>query len=293
MPHTGMQGPHEGMDTIMGVMGPMARSMLDLDLFCRSINGCKPWYYEAQQISKEWRSLNLDTTRKLTIAVMRDDGMVFPHPPVLAALDRAVAKLKDAGHEIVEWLPNRAAECEELLFTLCLQDRGEEYRQHCAISGEPLIPGVEWLLSEKAPKENVQHPYELWKLVRTREILRQQGVDQWTAYPKLDAILCPGAPTLAPPHDTSRHWGYTSMFNVLDWPGVTFPVNKPTEEEMLRAEAEWSGRNVRSEVEKYVHDTWSREVFAGAPVGLQLVGRRLEEEKLLEDAWLVERALKQ
>ena len=276
----------------MGVIGPMARSLLDLDLFCRSINDLKPWYYEAQQISKDWRPLNLDSERKLVIAVMRDDGMVLPHPPVLAALDKAVAHLKAAGHTIVEWTANRAAESESLLFTLCLQDQGEEYRKHCELSGEPLIPGIEWLLRTHAPKTAVEHPYDLWKFVRTREILRQQGVDQWTSFGKLDAILCPGVPTLAPPHDTSRHWGYTSMFNVLDWPGVTFPVSHVSKHELALAEEDWRKVEARSDVERFVKGQWGEAVYEGAPLGLQLVGRRLEEEKLLEDLWVVERALK-
>lgn len=288
MPHTGLQGPHEGMDTLMGVVGPMARSLLDLDLFCSAVNSREPWHYEAQQIAKPWAKLNLNPGRKLTIGVMADDGIVAPHPPIAAAMRSAIAKLKAAGHEIVEWKPLRAAESDQLLFTLCLQDRGDEYREHLALIGEPAIPGIEWLLREKAPAEAITHPYDLWKLVRVREILRQDGVDQWSAFPKLDAILCPGAPTLAPPHDNSRHWGYTSMWNILDWPAVTFPVETPKEEDVTSVE--WPPHVPRNETERFVWSTWSAEAFDDAPVGLQLVGRRLEEEKLLEDLWLVEEA---
>ena len=42
----------------------------------------------------------------------------------------------------------------------------------------------------------------------------------------MDVILCPAAPTPAPPHNTSRYWGYASIWNLLDYPAVVFPVTK-------------------------------------------------------------------
>lgn len=35
MPHGGLSGPHGGMDNIVGVVGPMARHVNDLELFCQ------------------------------------------------------------------------------------------------------------------------------------------------------------------------------------------------------------------------------------------------------------------
>ncbi len=40
----------------------------------------------------------------------------------------------------------------------------------------------------------------------------------------VDVVLCPAAPGVAPPLDTSRYWGYTSQWNLLDYPAVVFPV---------------------------------------------------------------------
>ena len=44
-------------------------------------------------------------TRPLVIAVMRDDGVVKPHPPVTRVLEDVAAKLEMAGHEIISWTP--------------------------------------------------------------------------------------------------------------------------------------------------------------------------------------------
>ena len=40
----------------------------------------------------------------------------------------------------------------------------------------------------------------------------------------VDVILCPAFPGVAPPLNTSRYWGYTSQWNLLDYPALVFPV---------------------------------------------------------------------
>lgn len=42
---------------------------------------------------------------KLCIAILWDDGVVLPHPPILDALKRAKDALVRAGHEIINWDP--------------------------------------------------------------------------------------------------------------------------------------------------------------------------------------------
>lgn len=40
----------------------------------------------------------------------------------------------------------------------------------------------------------------------------------------MDVVLCPASPGVAPPLDASRYWGYTSQWNLLDYPALVFPV---------------------------------------------------------------------
>lgn len=40
-----------------------------------------------------------------------------------------------------------------------------------------------------------------------------------------DAILCPVSPMAAVPHDFPVYWGYTSLWNLLDYPSVVMPVD--------------------------------------------------------------------
>jgi amidase len=41
----------------------------------------------------------------------------------------------------------------------------------------------------------------------------------------IDVILCPAGPGVAPPLDCAKYWGYTSLWNLLDWPALVFPVS--------------------------------------------------------------------
>lgn len=40
----------------------------------------------------------------------------------------------------------------------------------------------------------------------------------------MDALICPVAPSVGIPHDYNIYWGYTSLFNFLDYPSTVLPV---------------------------------------------------------------------
>ena len=42
----------------------------------------------------------------------------------------------------------------------------------------------------------------------------------------VDIILCPAGPGPAPRLGCSKYWGYTSQWNLLDYPALVFPVTK-------------------------------------------------------------------
>lgn len=53
-----------------------------------------------------WKEEDASKGKKLKVAVLWDDGVVKPHPPVLRALNEVVEKLKAKGNvEVVEWKP--------------------------------------------------------------------------------------------------------------------------------------------------------------------------------------------
>jgi amidase len=40
----------------------------------------------------------------------------------------------------------------------------------------------------------------------------------------MDALICPVAPSAGIPHDFNIYWGYTSMWNILDYPSAVLPI---------------------------------------------------------------------
>lgn len=108
MPHAGLMGSHDGMDAIIGALGPLATSARDLALFCRVMLQYKPWLVEPGLLEIPWRQDLVDGVgmpNKLSIAVLWDDGVVTPHPPILDALRRTHDALTAAGHDVIVWEP--------------------------------------------------------------------------------------------------------------------------------------------------------------------------------------------
>ena len=76
--------------------------------------------------------------------------------------------------------------------------------------------------------------------------------------------------------NTSRYWGYTSQWNLLDYPALIFPVTKVDVKLDLKEE-QYTPLN---DMDKYYYEQYRPEQFENAPVSLQLVGRRYEDEKV-------------
>ena len=56
-----------------------------------------------------------------------------------------------------------------------------------------------------------------------RDTLRSEYLAHFNAQ-DVDFILCPVGPGPAPQHHTSKYWGYTSAWNLLDYPAAVFPT---------------------------------------------------------------------
>lgn len=89
----------------------------------------------------------------------------------------------------------------------------------------------------------------------------------------VDVILCPVGPGSAPKLDTSKWWGYTSQWNLLDYPGLVFPVDKVD----VSKDSTHETHEPRNELDKENWELWQEHGAKGyknAPISLQLVGRR-------------------
>jgi Asp-tRNA(Asn)/Glu-tRNA(Gln) amidotransferase A subunit family amidase len=125
-----------------------------------------------------------------------------------------------------------------------------------------------------------------------RDEYRYKYAQAWTSTEKddgqeIDVILCPAAFGAAAPHEQSRYWGYTAIWNLLDYPGAVFPVTTvdPAKDQK---DTSYVPKN---DEDRFVYDMYSPEKFADAPVSLQIVGRRQHDEKVLAALAEIERAL--
>lgn len=97
-----------GKEQIVATIGPLSTSLEGIKLFLKTVIGAKPWLREPSLLPFEWRE-EQDwglADRKLKVAVMWDDGVVRPQPPVTRALKEVVEKLREKGNvEVVDWTP--------------------------------------------------------------------------------------------------------------------------------------------------------------------------------------------
>ncbi|GJJ13237.1 hypothetical protein Clacol_007488 [Clathrus columnatus] len=304
LPHA---GSHDGMDAIVGVLGPMTHSARDLSLFCKIMLDAKPWLVEAPLLEIPWRQEiadGLTLPSKLSFGIIWDDGVVAPHPPLVQALQLVKSALIAAGHEVIDWIPRNHQQGWDLISQLYLLDAGKEYKETLLAAGEPAVQQTEWILSHAKDK-----PYsvgEIFQLNLAREKFRADALGHWnetktrtTTGRAVDGIISPVAPSLAPPHDTTVSWTYTSHWNLLDYPAAVFPMGRyngsgnSSGSGDVVATPPKLGLAPRNETEAFVHKQWNDDPnqSIGLPVGLQLIGRRHNEEKVLAMLAIVEKAL--
>ena len=92
----------------------------------------------------------------------------------------------------------------------------------------------------------------------------------------MDVILCPYLPTPPSLVETCRYWGYTSIWNLLDYPAAVFPVTVVDP----KIDTEPS-REARNEMDAWCRDTYDPTKQRDAPINLQLVGKRMDDEKVM------------
>ena len=102
-----------GQEAVPSVNGPLARSLADIALYTKAVIDSEPWLRDPKCLPIPWRPIQLP--KKLKIAVLQCDGIITPTPPVRRALAITVDKLREAGHEIIDWGNEGHAEALSLL----------------------------------------------------------------------------------------------------------------------------------------------------------------------------------
>ncbi|KAL1970451.1 hypothetical protein VTN77DRAFT_4095 [Rasamsonia byssochlamydoides] len=297
---TGGRFPFDGIVAAQGpfgivpVMGPLSASRGGLRLLMKTAIDAKPWLKETSLLPFPWRDQvsyleNGSSGKKLKVGVIWDDGVVRPHPPVTRALKEVVERLHTIpGVEVVDWKPYRHDYAWERIASLYHCDGAHENLVVLTNGGEPLLPLTEFIIKGNPYRKHLQIE-DLWDLVAKNEEYKRAYAKLWNEtatgvdaddHPTgmVDVILCPVGPGAAPPLNQAKYWGYTSQWNLLDYPAAVFPVTQ-VKPDVDHIEADYKPRNEKDEFNYKLYDP---EVYRDAPVSLQLVGRPFEDEKLLE-----------
>ncbi len=187
-----------GQEAVPSVNGPLTRTLADLELYSRTIVGARPWRADPRCLPIPWRGPAALPPR-LRIAVLWDDGMALPTPPVTRALRTAARALGGAGHEVSDWSSADQPQGASLLERMFVADGGVAIRRELERTGEPWRP--EMKMYEEA---KTLTGIEYWELHIERQDYQKRYLDRWLEA-GIDAILCPTTPYSSVENGKLRH----------------------------------------------------------------------------------------
>lgn len=277
-PTYGARSGLPGLESVASVNGPISTSLNALELYAKTVVDGEPWFKDGKVIEMPWRDVELP--EKLTFAVCYDDGYVKPTPPVLRGLKHTVERLKAAGHEIIEWDPKDHERLQSIITEFFLSDGGKHCKEYADMTGETFFPYMQ--MYNTCEEMGVA---ELWKLHSERTSLQKQYLDRWNATASrtssgkpIDGILLPVTPYPTAQNGAFRYVGYTSVYNALDYSAGVVPVTRADKDIDVK-ELDYEPRN---SVDEHTYNDYDPAEVHGGAVSIQIVGRRLQEEKVIK-----------
>jgi amidase len=236
IPARGHLPPCVGPFSILGAIGPMARTIADVALLFRTLTGQD--LNDPASPPIELREPSLDELRANRIGFFEEDGLVPVTPETRAAIQAAAAALRDAGFRVEPFRPATLEKLRKLWWKFFVQCGA----MFCA----PLIRGKENQLSpvfkgfleiaEALPPLTAQELLDAWAEL---DALRSKTLEEMIDFP---VLLCPVASIPAFRHN-ERSWivegrpvdyldavRHTQWFNVLACPAAVVPVGRSSEE---------------------------------------------------------------
>ncbi|KAL4820404.1 amidase signature domain-containing protein [Aspergillus spinulosporus] len=300
IPYEGAANSMDGQNTILSVIGPLARTARSLQFLFKAVLEQQPWLYDPLVLEIPWRTELEQETRalveqavkdpsKLAFAIMKHDGIVMPQPPIARALDIVERTLKRLGHKVIEWTPPSHRTGMDLADAAYSLDGGADAQYHFGLSGEE--PAPQLIVATGLPQKTA---LEIAKINVAKREYQKLYMDYWNSTSELtgtgrpvDAVICPAAPHAAVIPTQYSHVGYTSVINVLDYTSVVIPVTNADKSVDVNVSREFLG-----ELDEISYKNYDANVYDRAPAGVQMFGRRLQEEKMLVLAEYVGSAVK-
>lgn len=262
VPATGHFPPSGGPFALLGVVGPMARTVADLKVLFEVMQGPDDGDTCASPVPLRWPTD--EELKRLRIGYFEDDGLTPVTPEIRQAVRTAAEALMRAGFEVEPLRPAGLEEARVLWKKFFVKCGGMLIRPMFAGREQELSPMLKQFLEWSAAEPTLSGQDLLDAWIR-RDVLRASFLEQVRNYP---ILLCPPAAIPAFRHGERQWtidakiveyldaWSYTEWFNLLGNPAAVVPVSQSTE---------------------------------GLPVGVQIVGRPWEEEQVLSVAAALEK----
>lgn len=263
IPGAGHLPPCVGPFSTLGAIGPMARTMDDVDLLFRTLSGQDP--HDPASPPIPLRTPTLEGLRAHTIGVFEDDGLVPVTLETRAAVQAAASALREAGFRVEPFRPRTLEQLRKLWWKFFVQCGAMFYEPTIRGKQAHLSPVFREFLSiaETAPPFSAAELLDAWAEL---DLLGARTLEEMETHP---VLVCPVASVPAWRHgervwkvdsqevaylDAVRH---TQWFNVLAAPAAVVPVGRSPE---------------------------------GLPIGVQVVARPFEDEIALGVASLLDKA---
>jgi Asp-tRNA(Asn)/Glu-tRNA(Gln) amidotransferase A subunit family amidase len=262
IPATGHFPVSAGPFALIGVVGPMTRTVADLKVLFEVMQGPDDGDTCAAPVPVRWPSA--DAVKNLRIGYFEDDGRTPVTPETRAAVRTAADALRSVGFQVEPFQPQGLEEARQLWHKFFMVAGGMLLKPMFKEGDPDLSPILRQFLdwSAEQPAHTGRSLLEAWI---QRDLLRGRFLAQMQRHP---ILLCPAAAIPAFRHGERSWqvegrtvhyldaWSYAEFFNLLGNPATVVPIGHSPE---------------------------------GLPIGVQIVGRPWEEEQVLFVAAMVEK----
>jgi Asp-tRNA(Asn)/Glu-tRNA(Gln) amidotransferase A subunit family amidase len=280
IPALGHVPPCIGPFSVLGAVGPMARTMEDVRLLFESL--CHPDAMDPASPPVPLRPISRSKLKQIPIGYFEDDGLVPVTPETRLAVNAAIRVLRDHGFSVQPFRPGTLEAARKLwwkFFVRCgamfVESIVADRRKHLS----PVLLDFLSIAHQEPPLsgEELLHAWADFDLVRSQMLQEMQ---------QFPILLCPVCAIPAFRHG-ERSWivdgrrvdyldamRYTQWFNFLGAPAAVAPVGKSPEG--LPIGVQVAGRPFADEIVLAVANAIDKEFGFVPPPGLETVTTPVE-----------------
>ncbi|KAJ6788130.1 hypothetical protein PWT90_06080 [Aphanocladium album] len=275
----------EGLGPVPGE-GFLAHSVRDVRLVSKVVSDARPWDRSSIHLfPSPWRNETAPIKPRIGIwDVESSNTYIHLFPPVLRGYKAAVARLREAGFELVHFNPPDIGGVWGLYKQFALFQGIEGITEF--ISKEPITEIVRrtGIFIPDTPRFpiSVQTLYELNIKLQNLTIAMDE---EWNRSGQpFDVLLSVAAANTALPYDEWIDTSYTAIYNVVDFPAISLPLNMTVDRKIDQKDENFQAFSAE---DKRLEALYDPETFHGLPLSVQLAARKFEDEKLLAIAELI------